>query len=154
MTAHFHRGGGELESCPNPGEDFYGQDIQYSPNPISLTANADGTVQDHVTTLLWQRHFDQDALNYDAAVLYCDNLSLAGHEDWRLPTRKELFSLVDYSWDVLPIDDRLFPYAGHRQFWTITERGSDATRAWCVDFGNGEVRFDYKTDNRAVRCVR
>ena len=35
--------------------------------------------------------------NWEQALSYCENLSLGGRDDWRLPTAKELQSIVDYS---------------------------------------------------------
>jgi hypothetical protein len=57
--------------------------------------NGDGTVTDASTGLMWQ----QDGLtnkSWEQALSYCENLSLAGYSDWRLPTVKELRSLKNY----------------------------------------------------------
>ena len=40
----------EERPCPNPGEPFYGQDVQYAPcNPHSHTDLGNGIVRDNVT---------------------------------------------------------------------------------------------------------
>ena len=68
-----------------------------APNPESYTDNGDGTVTDNVTGLMWQQA--EPAIGnietWDNAVAHCQSLTLAGHSDWRLPSRIELVSIVD-----------------------------------------------------------
>jgi hypothetical protein len=59
--------------------------------------NGDGTVTDSATGLMWQKADDGILRNWENALLYCENLSLADHSDWRLPNAKELQSIVDYN---------------------------------------------------------
>jgi hypothetical protein len=93
-------------SCPNSGESFYGQDAQYSGNQPSYTNNGDGTVTDNVTGLMWQQSPDTDGdgdinaadkLTYDEAVAGASTQTTGGYSDWRLPTIKELYSLILFS---------------------------------------------------------
>ncbi len=93
-------------ACPSAGSPFYGQDAQVTSNAPSYTANGDGTVTDNVTGLIWQQSPDRngdgdinasDKLTYAAAETYCENLTLAGATDWRLPDIKTLYSLIDFS---------------------------------------------------------
>jgi Protein of unknown function (DUF1566)/Arylsulfotransferase (ASST) len=94
---------------PEPGEPFYGQDAQFSGNQPSYTVSADGlTVHDNVTGLTWMRDADLDGdgdidagdkLSYSAARQYADTLNaenFGGFSDWRVPTIKELYSLIDF----------------------------------------------------------
>jgi hypothetical protein len=93
-------------TCPAEEEAFYGQDAQFIGNTPSYTDNGDGSVTDNVTGLIWQQDTDTDGdgdmdaadkMAYPAAGTYCDNLSYAGHDDWQLPTIKQLYSLIDFS---------------------------------------------------------
>ena len=98
---------GEI-ACPAEGESFYGQDAQHTGNAPSFVDNGDGTVSDLVTGLMWQQSPDMDGdgdidaadkLTYDEALAYPDTLNaqgFAGYNDWRLPTIKELYSLIDF----------------------------------------------------------
>jgi hypothetical protein len=90
--------------CPSSGP-FFGQDAQYTGLEPNLTINDDGTITDHNTGLIWQRSLDFDGNGkvnaadkqpYAAASSYCENLTLAGSSDWRLPDIKTLDSLMDF----------------------------------------------------------
>ena len=92
-------------SCPNPGEAFYGQDAQFTDNAPSYTDNGDGIITDNITGLMWQQSPDTDGdgdidahdkLTYDQAVAGAGTLSLGGYTDWRLPSIKELYSLINF----------------------------------------------------------
>ena len=82
-------------ACPTSGS-FSGQDAQYAGLTPSYTNNGDGTVTDNRTGLMWI----QDAgskFNYYDGISYAQNVSFAGYSDWRVPTIKELYSLIDFS---------------------------------------------------------
>jgi hypothetical protein len=59
--------------------------------------NKDGTVTDVATRLMWQKADSGRGMDWEMALRYAENLTLGGHEDWRLPNAKELQSIVDYS---------------------------------------------------------
>jgi arylsulfatase A-like enzyme len=59
--------------------------------------NGDGTVSDLATGLTWMKDDCGKALDWNQAHQYASTLKLAGHSDWRLPTAKELHSIVDYT---------------------------------------------------------
>jgi len=59
--------------------------------------NGDGTVTDLATGLMWMQGDSDSGMTWPAALDYAENLVLAGHDDWRVPTAKELQSIVDYT---------------------------------------------------------
>ena len=83
-------------ACPTEGQNFYGQDAQYMGNAPQYRDNGDGTVSDLVTGLMWQQD-PGDKMTYDQAVAGADSFTLAGYDDWRLPSIKELYSLIQFS---------------------------------------------------------
>jgi len=82
--------------CPEEGQSFYGQDGQIVGNQARYQDNGDGTITDLVTGLMWQQD-PGEKMTYDQAVADASSLDLAGYNDWRLPTIKELYSLIDFS---------------------------------------------------------
>ena len=63
----------------------------------NFLANEDGTISDLATGLMWQEEDSNDGMDWQSALAYGENLELAGHSDWRLPSAKELQSILDYS---------------------------------------------------------
>jgi hypothetical protein len=97
-------------SAPSIGEVFYGQDAQFTGNQPSYTLSADGlTIYDNVTGLTWTQSADlngdtyinaDDKLTFAAAQSYpvtLNTLNYGGYSDWRLPTIKELYSLMNFN---------------------------------------------------------
>jgi hypothetical protein len=96
--------------CPQQGQAFFGQDAQYLGNQPAYTLSSDGlTVNDTVTGLTWQRSPDtsgdgsinaEDKLTWPEAMalpLTLNAENYGGHHDWRLPSIKELYSLILFS---------------------------------------------------------
>jgi len=83
-------------TCPKVNGQYYGQDAQYTGNAPSYTDNGDGTVTDNVTELMWQQESTQK-MTYSEAVDGADTFTLAGYDDWRAPSIKELYSLMDFN---------------------------------------------------------
>ena len=86
---------GEI-TCPSEGSDFYGQDATYSVNIPSYTNNSDGTITDNNTGLMWQQA-QGSQVTYDEAVALASVQNTGGYTDWRLPSIKELYSLIQFS---------------------------------------------------------
>ncbi len=97
--------------APSQGGAFYGQDAQYDGNQPSFILSTDAlTVYDSVTGLTWAASPDADGdgtlespddkLSWWDAMDFPDTLnaqSFGGYDDWRLPSIKELYSLIDFS---------------------------------------------------------
>lgn len=80
-------------SEPGIGESFYGQDATYIINSPSYTDNGNGTITDDITGLMWEQEMGEK-ITYEEAFTKAENSALGGHTDWRVPTIKELYSLI------------------------------------------------------------
>lgn len=151
--------------CPSSGSPHYGQDAQYSANPMSFTDNDDSTVTDNVTGLMWQKINDGKVYSwYEAAGIYdaahnpgtedvCGSLTLSGFSDWRLPSKRELMSIVNYGTYYPSINTAYFPDATSDYYWTSSEYPAGGS-AWFVSFYLGFISPAAKDSDNYVRCVR
>ena len=90
-------------SEPGVGESFWGQDAQYFGSEPSYNDNNDGTITDNVTGMMWAKSPDlngdgiitaDDKLSQSEAAAGASSFNLGGYNDWRLPSIKELYSLI------------------------------------------------------------
>lgn len=81
---------------------------------------------------------------------------LCGATDWRLPTGKELQSLLDYGTQTPPfIDAAWLPNTPLGNYWTGTNYAPDASTAWLLGYdGRLSAHGFSKTNNQRVRLVR
>ena len=102
-----------------------------------LVINGDGTVTDIFTGLMWQQA-TEGKMNWEAAISHCEALSLAGYDDWRLPNRRELRSIIDHSRRDPAIDTSVFPNTGVSYYLSSTTRADfTASLAWYIAFPSG-----------------
>lgn len=102
---------GAAIACPAAGDALYGQDAQHPRLAASYTEIGDGSVLDNNTGLVWQKTPRTDRPQYAEAIAYCEALELAGTDDWRVPSIKELYSLADFRGELLkPEEGEPRPY--------------------------------------------
>jgi len=116
-----------------------------------FTDNGNGTVSQG-TGLMWQQG-ENKKVNWDSAIAYCENLSLAGYNDWRLPNIEELKSIIDVK-EEPTINKTYFPNANSFFYWSSTTSAGLSSYAWYVGFSGGSVDLIGKSFDIYVRCVR
>jgi hypothetical protein len=152
-----------IMTCPSPGQDFYGQDGSYLINPPSLNNNGNGTITDNLTGLTWEQKTAANepyVYTYSAAVSYCETLNLGGHDDWRVPTRKEYSTVLNLGRVSPAIDITYFPdYSGNPNeiyYWTASPYQIDPTKMWTIQSSFGTIeKYPYGEEiwPLKVRCV-
>ncbi len=142
-----------------------------TPLPADRFVRSSGSqpvVTDSLTGLVWQAcppHLTGAACDQssgaaefwsqnDADVSYCPGLNWGQYgSGWRLPTAKELSSLVLDGRNP-PIDPLLLPLAGDPNYLTADTFDGVTDRPYAVDFGDGSVVRLYELITPAsVRCV-
>src|SRR5690606_40739398 len=67
------------------------------PRPADYDVSDPDVVFDRVTGLMWQTAAAPDSIKADAVADACEELTLAGYSDWRMPRLMELVSLIDHA---------------------------------------------------------
>jgi hypothetical protein len=119
-------------------------------------------IRDRFTKLKWKRSIFSK-LTQAAAATQCANIPPNG--TWRLPTVKELLTIVDedpqleYDQQQLKSVNKYIDDSAFREtptdapYWTATVDPTDGSRVLTVSFANGTVNGDLAADQRYYRCV-
>lgn len=104
-------------------------------------------VRDCRTNITWQGGPAPGTYTWTEALSFCANLPpLFGTSQWRLPTAKELQSLLDDSAPDVAIDQTFFPNVTPEEFWSSTPdprfTTQTTTRVWAVSFAPGAEMGD------------
>ena len=164
--------------CPSEGSSLFGQDAQYDGVQPSYLDNGNKTVTDNNTGMMWQKTPDYRHYSYDDAISYCEELTIANYNDWRLPTIKELYSLADFRGEIVNprnesentpyIDttyfdfqyDKRMAYIG--QYWSITKytlgplhNTENVEGAFGYNFADGHIKgyetgYVFGTENQSI----
>jgi hypothetical protein len=174
QTKSYEENGSEVTDGSVKDDGYYqkGSDHNYTRDDIT------GIVTDHATGLMWEDDVNTSGVtkpwltssNYttcennnsspacedtsgDTAATYCENLTLGGYDDWRLPSVEELENIEDYGRYSPAIDTAVFQNTGTGGYWSGFT-GENHSYAWLADFNYGGVYFDNKGNTHYVRCIR
>ena len=168
--------------CPPEEEDYYGQDGSYVKQRSYTVLSGGQVVQDNVTRLMWEVKTDDGSVHdrdntytwYDpnpdtnggvAGTLSpndtkdfidaLNNSNFGGYSDWRLPTIKELASIVNLGKYNPSIDETYFPNTMSSCYWSSSTCFNGTGYAWGVNFNRGNDHNYYtKAYDWYVRAVR
>lgn len=127
---------------------------------LALSLNADFirdntklVVNDTKTGLMWQDDAVGSTMTWANAITTCENLTLGGYSDWRLPNIRELKSITDRT-RANPAISPNFTAIVSDIYWSSTTHASSSSGAWIVNFLNGSGGWNNRTGSNYVRCVR
>lgn len=124
---------------------------------VTTTLGSHKCVYDNVTGLLWSSEINLASNWADAVNAASVHERCGRNAGWRLPTRRELLSIV-YRGVLSPaIDGNYFPSAGMgtmNNYYTIDEYAPDASAVWVVDFYGGHTELRPKNLQDHSRFVR
>lgn len=162
---------GNLIACPGTGEDGELQKGVAVPNP-RFTDNADGTVRDNLTGLIWLKNAHCfGTRTWAQALSDCNGLANgscgltdgSSTGDWRLPNRNELNSLIDvrFSSPALPntagtgqwTTGNPFTNVQSLFYWSSTT-ATTPNFTWLVSMNVGSIVADDKSLSNNVWPVR
>ncbi|SEH08195.1 Lcl domain-containing protein [Candidatus Venteria ishoeyi] len=134
-----------------------------------FSIHTDGTATHQRTELMWDRciwgqsgeqcelgsastHTWEDA-QQQAVIANTQNYK--GYNDWRVPTKRELASIVEHQCYQSAINETVFPATSSSLgFWSSSPNANDSNYAWYVFFGDGSVNNSYEYGTLRVRLVR
>lgn len=134
-----------------------------------FTINADGTVIDKHTGLMWMscsvgqtwdgKTCTGKADNFpwaktDTAKNNLNTANFAGHNDWRVPMVPELASIVELQCFNPRVNVQVFPATPSDLFWSSMEKKGTTDVAYTLDFGGGDATPTKKSKDGALRLVR
>ena len=102
--------------------------------------------------LLWVKdgNYFNKKMNWQTAKRACESLDLAGLAGWRLPTKRELESLVNKDYD--PAINPIFG-CEPSCYWTSSPSARGGSSLECVLFTYGRISYNINSYLH-VRCVR
>ncbi len=159
----------------------------FDTEPGNFIDKGNGTILDRGTGRLWTKcsigqemqdtkckGYPQE-ISFDEAVIACENLSMGGHDDWRLPSKSELKVLVkctnrsnanlpDFTtcgtitegieYVLITIDTKFFPNTSAKEYWTSEEVNKGGRKTWTIYFKTGYTHYQNVNQASHVRCIR
>lgn len=126
-----------------------------------------GTVIDKLTKLMWQQcsvgqtqtgtacNGNGNQFDWQTALQAGPSSSVANYNDWRLPNRNELVSLIAWHCNSPSINATVFPNTALNAFWSSSPYFRTPDSAWRVDFPTGgSGRYFRNYAQYYVRLVR
>lgn len=154
--------------CADTGQDGDLQTGVAAPSPRFVVNEcgtpadtSDDVVTDNLTGLMWTQDANRPAgtRTWQLALDFANGLNLCGFTDWRLPNRKELRSLIDYSVTNSAASLIAQGFANVQdtdpdRYWSSSTVAGTAASAWSVHLNYGNVYPFAKSTSYYVWPVR
>ena len=118
--------------APAPGAAFYGQDAQVTGRQPSYRNNGDGTITDLNTGLMWVKARGSQ-VTWTNAMSGAATCTVGGYKDWRAPTIKELYSLINFTGQSSTTSATSIPYLNTAYFDFVYGAGGTAIGTRLID---------------------
>lgn len=135
----------------NANVTVYGESVEFStadPNANIISIPSLG--------LMIQKYDISSGADWSTAKSLCDNSTVGGYTDWRLPTKGELQSLYSYAvsvnWNTNNIGYFYHNSASDSYYWSSTS--ADGNFYYCVRMSDGLSYDEYIDNTYRVRAVR
>lgn len=110
---------------------------------------------DSGTSLMWQDNKDvkKSTYTFAQAQSYCKYLVIGEYSDFRVPTLRELQTIVDYR-NHNPAMLHGFKNPESDEFWSSTPYVYTNDSLWIVDFKKGSIDTSSERYSKNIRCVQ
>ncbi len=143
--------------CRGSGQD--GEFCRGHAIPSPRFRAAGDTLVDRGTGLIWSRdaapfEFPQTWQEALSAIAELNRHGYLDHDDWRLPNRRELRSLVDHDQPRVFAADHPFENLFRGWYWSSTSAAIAPRHAWYVDMAGGRMFYGGKDQSFMAWPVR
>jgi len=153
---------GATIACAGTGQDGELQTGVAEPSPRFVVDGTGDCVTDNLTGLMWTRDANRPAapLSWQLSLDYANTLVLCGFDDWRLPNRKELRSLINYNLanNATTLNTLGFSNVQANLYWSSSSSAPVppifVAHAWIAVMRDGDETRGLKTDSHFVWPVR
>lgn len=121
--------------------------------PFDQYVISNGTVVDMKSQLTWEQNASTELYTWNEAMAHCLNLQLDG-SGWRVPSMKELQTIVDETRIEPSIDVTVFMGTKLEPYWSSSQRAANTGERWLISFDYGGATRDSLNAAYPVRCVR
>lgn len=144
-----------------------------NPASAALIDNGDGTITDDCLGIMWLQESFDEAMTWNDAMAWADNLVFAGYDDWRLPSaihfengwpdtvwnsvNNEWGHLYGVEWNNPAYPSDILPMTGYQclWYWTSTEHGALEAYAFFISYDGLWLNEKFpKTETFCVTAVR
>ncbi len=113
-------------------------------------------VYDKKNKLAWQDTKDNvtQIASQDDSIKYCEELTLDGYSNWRLPSVDEYKTIIDLTRKDELMINRTFKYTLPSDYWTKDRTWRTLWRyGYYIFFKSGSVYYENRSYKKLIRCV-